>query len=173
MCVSSRIEDTAFAFNSPATDNDILKLEQSIQRSIPDSLRQFLSIHNGEDRNGTRTLGMDRFLSCAEMVKEWKNYSSLDENTLKAKQKFDARLSQGLYWRREWLFIAENGPDKLLMSCDGSAHPYIFEFHHEVKPKQIIATSVFELFERALKMTASETCMRLPNGLFFQFTAVN
>ena len=71
------------------TQNDVNELEHELDCSLPQDVRDSLSIHDGQERGGTPTgvvFGC-MLLDCEEIVQEWKNWRKVNEEYLNARVK--------------------------------------------------------------------------------------
>ena len=68
------------------TQNDINELEHELDISLPQDIRDSLAVHDGQERGGRPTgiiLGC-MLLDCEEIVQEWKNWKTVNEDFLHA-----------------------------------------------------------------------------------------
>lgn len=71
------------------TQNDINELEHELDVSLPQDVRESLSIHDGQERGG-RPTGMIfgcMLLDCEEIAQEWKNWKTVNEEYLSTAKK--------------------------------------------------------------------------------------
>ena len=71
-----------------ATQNDINELEHDLDCSLPQDVRDSLSIHDGQERGGRPTgiLFGCMLLDCEEIVQEWRNWRTVNEEYLSGLQ---------------------------------------------------------------------------------------
>ena len=71
------------------TQNDINELEHELDCSLPQDVRESLSIHDGQERGGNPTgiIFGCMLLDCEEIVQEWKNWRVVNEEYLNARTK--------------------------------------------------------------------------------------
>lgn len=119
------------------TQNDINELEHELDMSLPQDVRESLSIHDGQERGGRPTgiIFSCMLLDCEEIVQEWKNWKIVKEeylNGAKAKSYTAKGLSNGAssssqsqpgnrFWREELLDRQESQPPKAIQKA--YAHP--------------------------------------------------
>jgi cell wall assembly regulator SMI1 len=67
-----------------ATTNDINELEHMLDCSLPPDVRESLQIHDGQERGGRPTgiIFSSMLLDCEEMVQEWQNWRTVNEEIL-------------------------------------------------------------------------------------------
>ncbi|KAK5459497.1 Cell wall assembly regulator [Exophiala xenobiotica] len=118
------------------TQNDVNELEHELDMTLPQDVRESLSIHDGQERGGRPTgivFGC-MLLDCEEIVQEWKNWKVVNEEYLSgAKTKYSSKgLSNGSssssqtqngnrFWRQELLDRQESQPPKAIQKA--YAHP--------------------------------------------------
>ena len=68
------------------TQNDINELEHELDCTLPMEVRESLQVHDGQERGGrpTGVLFGAMLLDCEEIVQEWKNWRSVNEDILSA-----------------------------------------------------------------------------------------
>lgn len=66
------------------TQNDINELEHELDCSLPLEVRESLMIHDGQERGGlpTGVIFSSMLLDCEEIVQEWKNWKTVNEEFL-------------------------------------------------------------------------------------------
>lgn len=122
------------------TQNDVNELEHELDVTLPQDVRESLSIHDGQERGGRPTgilLGC-MLLDCEEIVQEWNNWKVVNEEYLSG-----ARRPQNIYpnknmsngasssssaqpqnnraWRQELLDRQESQPPRAVQKA--YAHP--------------------------------------------------
>ncbi|EXJ83836.1 hypothetical protein A1O1_07463 [Capronia coronata CBS 617.96] len=120
------------------TQNDINELEHELDMSLPQDVRDSLSIHDGQERGGRPTgiIFGCMLLDCEEIVQEWKNWKVVNEEYLSGARKPSSYNSKGLskgassssqaqngnrFWREELLDKQESQPPKATQKA--YAHP--------------------------------------------------
>lgn len=121
------------------TQNDINELEHELDMSLPQDVRDSLSVHDGQERGGRPTgiIFSCMLLDCEEVVQEWKNWKIVNEEYLTGarKQSYSNKgLSNGAssssasqaqngnrFWRQELLDRQESQPPKAIQKA--YAHP--------------------------------------------------
>jgi cell wall assembly regulator SMI1 len=119
------------------TQNDINELEHELDISLPQDVRDSLSIHDGQERGGRPTgiIFGCMLLDCEEIVQEWKNWKVVNEEYL-SNARSKAYASKGSsagassssqahngnrFWRQELLDRQESQPPKAIQKA--YAHP--------------------------------------------------
>lgn len=122
------------------TQNDVNELEHELDVSLPQDVRESLSIHDGQERGGRPTgiIFGCMLLDCEEIVQEWKNWKLVNEEYLSGAKKPQAHYPiKGLngggsssssqpnpnskYWREELLDRQDSQPPKAIQKA--YAHP--------------------------------------------------
>lgn len=124
------------------TQNDINELEHELNMSLPQDVRESLSIHDGQERGGRPTgiIFGCMLLDCEEIVQEWKNWKIVNEEYLSGAKRHSSfysnkGLSNGTsssssssqtqngnrFWRQELLDRQESQPPKAVQKA--YAHP--------------------------------------------------
>ncbi|KIV77492.1 hypothetical protein PV11_09282 [Exophiala sideris] len=120
------------------TQNDINELEHELDMTLPQDVRESLSIHDGQERGGRPTgiLFGCMLLDCEEIVQEWKNWKIVNEEYLsgaRSKSYSSKGLSNGSassssqsqnnnrYWREDLQERQESQPPKAIQKA--YAHP--------------------------------------------------
>lgn len=121
------------------TQNDVNELEHELDVSLPQDVRESLSIHDGQERGGRPTgiIFGCMLLDCEEIVQEWKNWKLVNEEYLSGAKKASAHYPiKGLnggsssssssnpnskYWREELLDRQDSQPPKAIQKV--YAHP--------------------------------------------------
>ncbi|KIX96912.1 uncharacterized protein Z520_07632 [Fonsecaea multimorphosa CBS 102226] len=118
------------------TQNDINELEHELNMSLPQDVRESLVIHDGQERGGRPTgiIFGCMLLDCEEIVQEWKNWQTVNEEYLSGARK-PSYSSKGLsngassssqangnrFWRQELLDRQESQPPNAIQKA--YAHP--------------------------------------------------
>jgi len=123
------------------TQNDINELEHELDISLPQDVRESLSVHDGQERGGRPTgiiMGC-MLLDCEEIVQEWKNWRVVNEEYLSGAKKPQPHypiksLNNGAssssssqpqagnrFWREELLDRQDSQPPKAIQKA--YAHP--------------------------------------------------
>lgn len=123
----------------PCTQNDINELEHELDMTLPQDVRESLSVHDGQERGGRPTgiLFGCMLLDCEEIVQEWKNWKIVNEEYLsgvRSKSYNSKGLSNGSassssqsqnnnnrYWRQDLLDRQDSQPPKAIQKA--YAHP--------------------------------------------------
>lgn len=117
------------------TQNDINELEHDLDCSLPLEVRESLTVHDGQERGGLPTgiLFGCMLLDCEEIVQEWKNWRTVNEEflgsstlPLQTPKAFGASSSatqQGSnpLWRQELLDRQDSQPPRAIQKA--YAHP--------------------------------------------------
>ncbi|KAJ4572366.1 Cell wall assembly regulator [Exophiala dermatitidis] len=120
------------------TQNDINELEHELDMSLPQDVRDSLSIHDGQERGGRPTgiIFGCMLLDCEEIVQEWRNWKIVNEEYLSGAGSRSYHSNKGLsngassssqppggnrYWRQELLDRQESQPPRAIQKA--YAHP--------------------------------------------------
>lgn len=123
------------------TQNDVNELEHELDVSLPQDVRESLSLHDGQERGGRPTgilLGC-MLLDCEEIVQEWNNWKVVNEEYLSGAKRAPQPIypikglsngssssssqqhSNSRSWRQELLDRQESQPPKAIQKA--YAHP--------------------------------------------------
>lgn len=123
------------------SQNDINELEHELDMSLPQDVRESLSIHDGQERGGRPTgviLGC-MILDCEEIVQEWNNWKTVNEeylsgakkptpyyplkglNTASSSSSSSNHQNPNKFWRQELMDRQESQPPKAIQKA--YAHP--------------------------------------------------
>ena len=124
----------------PCTQNDINELEHELDCSLPQDVRDSLGVHDGQERGGNPTgiIFGCMLLDCEEIVQEWKNWKTVNEEYLsgvvQAHHQFPSKAfgssssasapsqqASNPLWRQELLDRQESQPPKAIQKA--YAHP--------------------------------------------------
>ena len=123
------------------SQNDINELEHELDMSLPQDVRESLSVHDGQERGGrpTGVIVGCMLLDCEEIVQEWNNWKTVNEEYLSGAKKPTSHyplkgLNSGAsssssshqqpsnkLWRQELLDRQDSQPPKAIQKA--YAHP--------------------------------------------------
>ncbi|MCJ1330106.1 Cell wall assembly regulator [Thelotrema lepadinum] len=120
------------------TQNDVNELEHELDCSLPMEVRESLQVHDGQERGGRPTgiIFGCMLLDCEEIVQEWKNWRTVNEDYLQAPSNngiqppkaFGASSSSSAtaqgpnpHWRQDLLEKQDSQPPKAIQKA--YAHP--------------------------------------------------
>ena len=123
------------------TQNDINELEHELDCSLPMEVRESLGVHDGQERGGTPTgiIFGCMLLDCEEIVQEWKNWKTVNEEYLSSAPSVypqypskafgssssasagQSQQASNPLWRQELLERQESQPPKAIQKA--YAHP--------------------------------------------------
>lgn len=121
------------------TQNDINELEHELDVSLPQDVRDSLAIHDGQERGGRPTgiIFGCMLLDCEEIVQEWKNWKTVNEQFLHVQKKpvphypikalngsnsaSQPHQNQSRHWREELLDRQDSQPPQAVQKA--YAHP--------------------------------------------------
>ena len=121
-----------------ATQNDVNELEHELDCSLPMEVRESLQYHDGQERGGRPTgiIFGCMLLDCEEIVQEWKNWRTVNEEYLTSQpsqQSFTPKAfaassssappqpASGPLWRQQLLDRQESQPPRAIQKA--YAHP--------------------------------------------------
>lgn len=153
-----RIFDTKGSFdvlelNKGATADELAQLETHIGLQLPDSFKQFLSIHNGQDKGVGFFFGKG-LLSVSGIMAEWYNWTALENDGLN--EEFAQSMTskpegfvKPLYMNRKWLpFSADYSGNHVGVDFDPDSrgtYQQIITFGRDENAKTVKADS-FRVF---------------------------
>lgn len=97
------------------TQNDINELEHELDMSLPQDVRDSLAIHDGQERGGRPTgiIFGCMLLDCEEIVQEWKNWKTVNEEYLSGQRRQQAQYPIKALNNGSSSSTAQNGQNKL------------------------------------------------------------
>ena len=139
--VEDNYEELHDQLSEGATQNDINELEHELDCSLPMEVRESLSVHDGQERGGRPTgiIFGCMLLDCEEIVQEWKNWRTVNEEYLSApptnQPQFPPKAFSGAsssappsaqqgtnpLWRQELLDRQDSQPSRAIQKA--YAHP--------------------------------------------------
>ena len=139
--VENNYEELYDQLSGGCTQNDINELEHELDCSLPMEVRESLQVHDGQERGGRPTgiIFGCMLLDCEEIVQEWKNWRTVNEEFLTApshhhlqnpiKAFGGASLSSNVssqqatnpFWRQELLDKQDSQPSRAIQKV--YAHP--------------------------------------------------
>ncbi|MDR1223866.1 MAG: SMI1/KNR4 family protein, partial [Tannerella sp.] len=106
----------------PADEKEINNLENILDIKLPDTFKESLLIHNGQDENNNITTFIDyqKLLSVNEMIKNYKMFCELFENEIVDFIKFNEckYIKRQYIFNNKWLKFTESNSDGLIMDFD-------------------------------------------------------
>ena len=122
------------------SQNDINELEHELDMSLPQDVRESLTIHDGQERGGrpTGVIVGCMLLDCEEIVQEWKQWKTVNDEYLSGAKKptphyplkglnsassssSSSTQTQNKFWRQELLDKQDSQPPKAIQKA--YAHP--------------------------------------------------
>lgn len=147
-----------------ASDDQIDSLEAHLGVDFPDSLKSFLSIHDGQDgRAGL--VGGQQLLSAESIRRQWDMWRSLDEVQMNADcadlmASHPERAIKPMYTNRYWIPLTTDwGGNHIGLDFDPDAQGtvgQVIRFGRDEDTKQLIAES-FDAFVEKLVASLSES----------------
>ncbi|MEW4369571.1 SMI1/KNR4 family protein [Paenibacillus kandeliae] len=134
----------------PAGDVEIAQVEQAMNLSFPEELKQLYHTHNGESRNGPGLFFGLQFLSLDEMLSEWKIWSDLQEEyaDLGDHYSIPSGWVKEQYINRNWIpFCHDGGGNHLGIDLDPDENGVIgqvINFGRDEETKFVIARHLGE-----------------------------
>lgn len=138
--------------NPPASDADILELEQRLGIALPTDYIASLKIHNGQKGRDGWLFNNREFLSTQQTLMSWSAWNDLlDEGDLDDKvSRPDASIQSG-WWRKAWVPFATDGcGNYLCLDLSPSAsgqYGQVINVFHDVQDRTREATSFTAWFE--------------------------
>ena len=139
--VEGNYEELHDQLSEGATQNDVNELEHELDCSLPMEVRESLQVHDGQERGGRPTgiIFGCMLLDCEEIVQEWKNWRTVNEEYLSTPQpqqpQFPAKAFGGVssstapvsqqasspLWRQDLLDRQDSQPSRAIQKA--YAHP--------------------------------------------------
>ena len=129
-------------------------LEHHIGVSLPRSVREFLAVHNGQDRSAHGLYFHSMFLGTDEIAGEWDNWRSLDEAAMNDDCADFMRsepkgVVKPMYTNRLWIPLTHDGGGNhagLDFDPDANGRPgQVIVFGRDIDTKRLVAPD-FETF---------------------------
>ncbi|MEB2266117.1 SMI1/KNR4 family protein [Priestia megaterium] len=150
---------------SGADKKDISKTEEELGVELPESLRDLLSIHDGQVDEGIGVIGNYYLLSLDEILYTQSTMKELlDNGDFEDFEPIEAigPVKRDFWWNPKWISIATNGfGDDICIDLDpdiGGNVGQIITFWHDWEERKVIAKSLEEWFEEVL--------VKLENGTY-------
>src|SRR5690606_12156798 len=138
--------------NGPATDEELLALEQQLNLTLPQEYKSFLKIHNGQDRDSEGLIDTEELLSTERVLEEWTVWKDLLDNG-----DFDDSQSdpdEGVkedWWNPKWVPITYDGSGNHycldLDPAPGGTSGQIIRMWHDSGERELLADSFAEWIE--------------------------
>lgn len=147
-----------------ASDDQILSLQDHLGVDFPDSLKRFLSIHDGQDGQAG-LVGGQQLLSTESIRQEWDMWRSLDERAMNADcADFMASNPKGaikpMYTNRSWIPLTKDwGGNHIGLDFDPDVQGtvgQVIRFGRDEDTKLLVAES-FDAFAEKLATSLSES----------------
>lgn len=139
--------------NSPALDQDLEVLENSIGCKLPEDFKSSLKIHNGQKNFADTLFDGDLLLSTKMIADEWQIWKDLlDDGDFEG---FNSEPQEGIkdhWWNALWIPITYNGAgDHICIDLDpaiGGKKGQIITMWHDHGERKILAPGFTEWFAR-------------------------
>ncbi len=132
--------------NHGATHHDIEYLEVLVGKKLPSDYKQFLKIHDGQDRDGALLIDNEEFLSVARVRDEWKVWKDLLDNG--DFERISSEPAEGIksdWWNPHWLPITYDGVGNHycldLDPADGGREGQVIRMWHDGPERELVAPS--------------------------------
>lgn len=132
--------------NPPATDNDILKLEKTLNVKLPDDYIACLKIHNGQDEDVGGIFDNSEFLSTHAIIEQHSIWKKLHKSG--TFDKFESNPSVGIkntWWNNNWIpFTHNGGGDHYCIDLDPTSEGnkgQIITMWHDMSERDLLAPS--------------------------------
>jgi len=149
--ISKNASHLTSSLNDPATEDQISKLEKTIQEKLPKEYIEFLKLHNGQNRESEGLISTEELLSIERVIEEWVVWKALLE-----KGDFDGSQSspdKGIksdWWNPKWIPITYDGSgNHFCIDIDpdnGGKKGQIIRMWHDSAEREFIANSFNEWF---------------------------
>lgn len=96
--------------NKPATDQEIAKLEKTLQIKLPEDFIALLKVHNGQKCNVGGFFDGSEFLSTESIIDQWTCWKELlDNNEFEGVFSNPQNGVKNDWWNAKWIPITHNG----------------------------------------------------------------
>ena len=141
--------------NPKATEEDFLKLEKTLSTIIPDEMKSFYSVYNGQKwRKGTKCAIRNlTLMPIEEIIAKWNFLNDEFDPNDGLKLENDECIKPFL-WNPKWIPIAENGGgDYVCLDTDPTekgTFGQVLYFYHDWGNRSVDAKCLFEFIEQCL-----------------------
>jgi cell wall assembly regulator SMI1 len=163
----------------PAEENEIINLENILNVKLPDTFKESLLIHNGQDENNNIITFIDyqKLLSVNKMIENYKMFCDLFEDEIVDFIKPDEcrYIKKQYIYNNKWLKFSDSNGDGLIMDFDPAEkgkRGQIFFRPHDDNPADKIITETYEEWLKIIYETIENKLYEIKNGeiLFKDFT---
>lgn len=149
-------DDTAdqLKLSSGASEEDFLEVEKELNVRLPDEMKAFYSIHNGQNcmHGGECLVKNLELLDTKSIINQWKFLNEeFDGDDLEISA--DSKIKPML-WNPKWIPIADNGGgDYVCLDTDPTiegSYGQVFYFYHDDGGRRVRAKSISDFFEKCI-----------------------
>ncbi|NMV40545.1 SMI1/KNR4 family protein [Ralstonia insidiosa] len=157
-----------------ASLEQLTELEQHLGVQLPEGLKAFLSIHDGQD-GSVGLVGGELLLSVENIRREWDTWRSLDEDAMNADSAdFMASQPEGfikpMYTNRLWIPLTKDwGGNHIGLDCDPDTKGSIgqvIRFGRDEDTKRLVADN----FDHFVSLMVSAVAVARWNGEYLEST---
>jgi cell wall assembly regulator SMI1 len=150
----------------PANEDEINNFEDILNVKLPDTFKESLLIHNGQNENNNIITFIDyqKLLSVNGMIKNYKMFCELfEDETIDFIKPDECRyIKRNYIYNNKWLKFTESNSDGLIMDFDPAEKGkigQIFYRPHDDNPEDKIITETYEEWLKTI-------CERFENKLY-------
>ncbi|MFC9774317.1 SMI1/KNR4 family protein [Paenibacillus chitinolyticus] len=148
------ISDPIFAtVNPPAAEEEIQRLERTLQVTLPTAFRDYLSIMNGQ-HDEIPFIGYNCFLSIADIIETWSMMNELFEDEEQVDWVNEDRIKP-VIWGNKWIpFTDFEASSRLILDLDPGKNGItgqIFKYTPGMSYQDVIANSFEDFSNEMLK----------------------
>jgi cell wall assembly regulator SMI1 len=163
----------------PAEENEIINLENILNVKLPDTFKESLLIHNGQDEHNNIITFIDyqKLLSINEMIENYKMFCDLFEGEIVDFIEPDEckYIKKQYIYNNKWLKFTDSNSDGLIMDFDPAEKGksgQIFFRPHDDNPLDKIITETYEEWLKIICENIENKLYEIKNGeiVFKDFT---
>ena len=135
--------------NAPASEDDIVKLENMISGELTKEYIDFLKIHNGQNRDSEGLINTEELLSTERIIEEWSVWKELlDNGEFNGIQSEPDKGIRNDWWNSRWIPITYDGSGNHYCidfnPSNGGKNGQVIRIWHDSPERELIANSFKE-----------------------------
>lgn len=144
--------------NPPATDQEILALQETIGVQLPAEFVACLKVHNGQRNMAGGLFDNSNFLSTQAVIDDWQCWKDLlDSGVFKNPSEPEAGVKDD-WWNPKWIPFANNNSDQYCIDLDptdAGRLGQVITMWHDTSEREILAESFGSWFEQYVSAVLS------------------
>jgi cell wall assembly regulator SMI1 len=152
--------DGLAALNGPATETEIVELEDALGVRLPSDFAACLRIHNGQSDTAGGLFDNSEFLSTRAILEQWKVWKDLlDSGEFKGIESEPQSGIRNDWWHQKWIPITHNGGgDHYCIDLAPTAEGHcgqVITMWHDMAEREVQASSFHEWLDRYVRAVLS------------------